>query len=1030
MMDAGRHPGIEILTGAELLALEGEAGDFHARVVLHPTGVDRARCTACGDCAEVCPVAAPNPFDVGLGTRRAIYRPFPQSVPAAYAIDPELCLNDGRLILCDRCRSACPRAAIDLGQIPRERVLEVGAVVVATGFDEFDPRVLRHYGYGLLPDVVTSLELERLLNASGPTLGHVVRPSDRSGPRRLIYVQCVGARGEGGHFNCSRFCCMNAVKDALLLKQHDPGIESVTILYTDLRAFGKGFEELYARARATDWIRFVRGRPARVREIPGSRDLEVQVEDTETGRPLRLAAEMVVLSCAGRPSADAVALAERLGLPVTASGFLRAGSPDSAVATAREGVFVCGSAGGPQVIPDCVAQGSAAAAEAAVLLRRAGGAAPDAPVPAPASATQAPPEERAAIPEASDEAPRVWASGMAEVAEAFATGHWRDLLGESRAAEAPAAAPAQASPPPEPAPVESAPALDGPPRVGVFLCHCGINIAGVLEMERLRGEAQSLAGVAHAACELFACSSTSQTAIEQAIREQGLNRVVVAACTPRTHEPIFRAACREAGLNPYLLEMVNIRDQCSWVHAADPAAATAKAGDLIRMAVARARLLEPLEPARVPVTPRVLVIGAGLPGMKAAADLRALGFEVVLIERGGETGGLIARLHSLYPDGRAAADAIGRLLGRLREDRVELRLRTEVESVTGFVGNFRARLVPSAGGAAEEIEVGAILVAIGADAYRPDRSDYGYGAAPNVITSVELEALLAKGDFPGVRSVAFVQCVGSRTGGAGRGQAGCSRICCAVTVKQALQLAGRGIETAVFYRDLRPVGTGAEEAYREARGSGVVFLRFSPERPPRVIVEGGRAVGIEVEENLLRVPVRAPADLVVLAVGLVPRAEEARRIRELLKTPQGSDGFFLERHPELGPVETCIDGVVLLGAAQGPKDLNDSLAQAGAAAARVAALLGHGSLELDPAVAAVEAERCRGCGLCASLCEFHAPQIVAGEGGRAAAVVNAALCKGCGTCAVWCPTGAIRARHFTDGQITAMIDQLFEPEAR
>jgi heterodisulfide reductase subunit A2 len=1022
MMDAGRHPGIEILTGAELLALEGEAGDFHARVVLHPTGVDRARCTACGDCAEVCPVAAPNPFDAGLGTRRAIYRPFPQSVPAAYAIDPELCLNDGRLILCDRCRSACPRAAIDLGQTDRERVLEVGAVVVATGFDEFDPRVLRHYGYGLFPDVVTSLELERLLNASGPTLGRVVRPSDRTRPRRLIYVQCVGARGEGGHFNCSRFCCMNAVKDALLLKQHDPGIESVTILYTDLRAFGKGFEELYARARATDWIRFVRGRPARVREIPGGRDLTVQVEDTETGRPLRLDADMVVLSCAGRPSPDAVALAERLGLSVSASGFLRAGSPESAVATEREGVFVCGSAGGPQVIPDCVAQGSAAAAEAAVLIRRTGGAAPETPAPAPAPAVAL--EAPVAIPETDDAAPRVWASGMAEIAEAFAAGDWRDLLGESRVAQGPAP-PAPAPLEPELAPAGSAPVHDGPPRVGVLLCHCGINIAGVLEMERLRGEAGLLPGVVHTACELFACSSTSQTAIEQAIREQALNRVVVAACTPRTHEPIFRAACREAGLNPYLLEMVNIRDQCSWVHAADPAAATAKARDLIRMAVARARRLEPLEPARVPVTPRVLVIGAGLPGMKAAADLRALGFEVVLVERGGETGGLIARLHSLYPDGRGAAEAIGRLLGRLREERVELRLRTEVESVTGFVGNFRARLVPAAGGAAEEIEVGAILVAIGADAYRPDANDYGYGTAPNVITSIDLEARLAKGDLAGVRSVAFVQCVGSRTGGAGRGQVGCSRICCAVTVKQALQLAERGCETAVCYRDLRPVGAGAEEAYREARGSGVVFLRFSPERPPRVIVEHGRAVGIEVEENLLRAPVRAAADLIVLAVGMVPRAEEARRIRELLKTPQGSDGFFLERHPELGPVETCIDGVVLLGAAQGPKDLNDSLAQAGAAAARVAALLGRGTLELDPAVAAVEAERCRGCGLCASLCEFHAPQIVTG-----AAVVNAALCKGCGTCAVWCPTGAIRARHYTDGQITAMIDELFEPEAR
>lgn len=1041
MMDAGRHPGIEILTGAELLALEGEAGAYRARIALAPTGVDRARCTACGDCAAVCPVTAPNPFDAGLGTRHAIDRLFPQSVPSAYAIDPELCLNDGRLILCDRCRRACQRDAIDLERTPHERTLEVGAVVVATGFQEYDPRALRHYGYGVHPDVVTSLELERLLNASGPTRGHVIRPSDGQAPRTLVYVQCVGARGEGGALFCSRFCCMNAVKDAMLLKQHQPQLESVTILYTDLRAFGKGFEELYARARALPWIHFVRGRPACVRELPDGHDLEVQVEDTEAGQVMRLTTEMVVLSCAGRPAEGTAALAETLGIPLTASGFLAVGTEESAVATAREGIYVCGSAGGPQVIPDCVAQGSAAALEASVLLKTTA-----APVPAATEAAAAIAPNATPAPAAEDEevaalganapAEYPWADEMEAIAEEIAAGRWSDRLGESRPATAPPAGNDAAAVEAEeaPAPVAAAEAA-AKPRIGVFLCHCGINIAGVLEMERLRECSARLPGVVHSTCELFACSGTSQAALQAAIREHGLNRIVVAACTPRTHEPIFREACRAAALNPYLLEMVNIRDQCSWVHADEPAAATRKAEDLLRMAVARARHLQPLEPTPVGVTPRVLVIGAGVPGMKAASDLRALGFEVVLVERDAAPGGLIARLHALYPDGRDAGAAVERFTRRLRFQGVDLRLRTEVESVSGFIGNFRARLAPAggapAGAAGEEVEVGAILVAIGADAYRPAPGEYGFDRCANVITALELEQRLADPErgLDGIRAVAFVQCVGSRTEKRGAGYSGCSRVCCTVSVRQALELARHGIECVVCHRDLRLVGRGVEECYRDARSQGVLFLRYSPDRPPRVIEAEGRATALEVEENLLRANVRVPVDLVVLATGLVPRTDAVPHIREMLKTPQGADGFFLERHPELAPVETCVDGVVLLGAAQGPKDLHDSLAQAAAAAAKVAALLGRETLWLDPAIATVEAEACRACGTCVSLCEFHAPQLITDAGGRAAAVVNPALCKGCGTCAVWCPTGAITARHFTDVQIAAMIDELFLQEA-
>jgi heterodisulfide reductase subunit A len=993
MMDAGRHPRIEILRRSELVSLEGEPGAFRATIRRHPTGVDEALCTACGACSEVCNFEAPSPFDAGMGTHKAISRPFPQSVPAVYAIDFDLCKK------CKLCVKACPRDAIDLDMEPVDELLDVGAVILATGFDEFDPHRMRNYGFGTYPNVLTSLQFERLLNASGPTLGHVRRPSDTKAPRRLVYVQCVGARGEAGRFNCSRYCCMNAVKNAILAKQHDPNVESVTILYTDMRAFGKGSDDLYERARGMDWIHFLRGRPSKIDEDPQSHNLEILVEDTESGKPQRIPAEMVILSCAGTASSGAAELAGRVGIEVSEMGFFARLPGESPVLTRREGIFVAGSAGGPQIIPDCVAQGSAAAAMAAAAVGT------DSRLPEPAT--------QAALPSPESALPQDTPDGVTDVT-----------------AEAPMV--------PE-------------PRIGIFLCHCGINIAGVLDMKQLLAEARVLPGVVHATEELFACSITSQEAIQEAIRHHQLNRVVIAACTPRTHEPIFRQNCEAAGLNAYLLEMVNIRDQCSWVHADEPALATRKAGDLLRMATTRARRLEPLERVEVGVTPRALVVGGGLPGMQAAIDLRALGLDVILIERSRELGGLVGKLHRLFPDGRGSGEAIQSLVQRLRESGADVRLGTEVRDVEGFVGNFRVRLGAVAAqaaadeaaadadsdgdgdgdGDAEQIEIGAIVIAIGGEAYEPDENEFGYGRFANVITSLELEQRLAdpaKG-LAGVRSIAFIQCVGSRRSppadGEKPGYPGCSRICCPATIKQSLELRKQGIETIVFYRDMRTVGLGAEEAYRDSRGAGTLFIRFHENNPPRIQGAGTRAQSVVAYDSLLRKQVIAPVDLIVLGVGLVPRAQEMQRIQEMLKTPRGSDGFFLELHPELGPVETCVDGVVLCGVTQGPKDIPDSFAQASAAAAKVAVLLGRRSLYLEPTVCHVDPALCRGCGLCVSLCEFHAPALVETETGILLAEINPARCKGCGTCAAWCPTGAIGARHFTDDQITAMIDSLF-----
>ncbi len=953
MMDAGRHPNITLMSYSEVIALEGDEGDFSAVVRRHPRYVKEEICTGCGLCEQVCPVVAPNPFDMGLKASKAIYRPFPQSVPVSYTIDKENCLND-EFIVCERCYRSCDLKAIDYDMQTEDIRLNVGSVIVAVGFDEYNPVNLRSFGFGHYPNVLTALEFERMLNASGATQGHIVRPSDMKPPKNIVFVQCVGARGEGRPY-CSRYCCMNAVKDSMLVKQHLPSISKMTILYTDIRAFGKGFDAFHQRSTGRKDIEYIRGRPSKIVEVGDTGRLEVLVENTISSDPLKLETDMVVLSSSAVPSADVSKLAGVLDVETDEHGFFRRSELHAdPILSSRKGIFLAGGSAGPLVIPEAVAQASASATRSAAYMLE----------------NKIEREEE-----------------------------------EIRQVD-----------------------VSGPPRVGVIVCHCGVNIAGLLDVEELMEYARTLPNVAYANHQLFSCSDGSQREIQELILEHNLNRLVVAACTPRTHEPVFQKACAEVGLNPYMFEMVNIRDQCSWVHANTPEKAQLRARDQIRMGVARARHLEPLERTTVGVKAAALVVGAGVAGLTAALDLDALGIETHLIEKEADIGGTLNDLDILYPGDTPASELLDQLKNRLKESSVSLYTGATFKSVDGYVGNFKVDVEIKGKGkkkpSGKTFEVGSIILATGAGLYEPAKNEYGFGKFTNVVTSSRFEAVFKdpkewKATGAGDTGIAvFIQCVGSRDDEV---NPVCSRYCCPATVRQAIQLADKGHEAVVLYRDMRMVSAGAEELYREARGKGVIFLKYSPERKPEVKGKGKLAGSVVVFDELLNKEIAIPTNLVVLAVGMVPAEPVTTELQQEFKIPRGLDGYFIERHPELGPVETTSEGVFICGTVQAPKDISDSMAQASAAAAKAAAILMHDHINLDAAVCDVTVELCRACNVCVEICQFNAPEL-AELNGRMISKINRALCKGCGTCASWCPTGAIRALHFTESQIESMID--------
>jgi heterodisulfide reductase subunit A-like polyferredoxin len=847
------------------------------------------------------------------------------------------CMACGICCSCMECVQACEADAIRHDDEPARFEIKAAAVIVATGFDEMDPRPIRNLGYGDFEDVLTGLEFERMLNASGPTGGKIMRRSDGRTPRSIAFVQCVGSRDERYNPYCSRVCCMYSVKQCIVAKEHESSISDFYYFYRDMRAYGRGFEEFYLRAKNETGIRFVKSSPSSISRNGDGR-LSLHYEDPKTARPSSVEAEMVVLSCAMKPSEGTDTLSQALGIELDTDGFFKITDPLSCpVTSTRGGIFISGCASGPKDIPDSVAQASAASAKALSLL-----------------------EER--------------------------------TLPEEK-------------PLPQNDPTEE-------PRIGVFVCHCGLNIGRVVDSKQVAAYAGGLPGVVYAADNLYTCSDDTQKRIAETIKERGLNRVVVAACTPRTHEPIFRQTCAEAGLNPYLFEMANIRDQCSWVHSDLPQDATEKAKDLVRMAVARAKLLVPLERKRVDVERSVLVIGGGIAGIQCAIDTARLGIDTHIIERESRLGGQLRNLNSLFPSGRSALELLEEKIQELRSLPVKIHLDTSIDSIEGFIGNFTVKINGN------ELTAGAIVLATGGIGREPE-GKLAYGKLRNVKTSIEFEkALQETTSFNRGKQVVFIQCVGAREP---EGYTGCSRYCCQVTLKQACEAARKGATVTVVHRDIRAFTRYGEDLYRQARLSGVRFVRQGEDS--QIKIQGdGHVEALGVYDETLASDLTLPCDLAVLAVPMVPAAA-TEDLSETLRIPLGSDGFFLEKHVKLGPLETNTEGIFLCGCAQYPKDIPDSLAQASGVAAKVGILLARPYVTLDPTTAVIRTEMCRACGTCVEICEYNALSIVEEEG-RKYAAVNEALCKGCGACAPHCPTGAIVARHFTDRQIETMIDSL------
>lgn len=943
LSEGNRNRLIDVKTLTRLDKLDGEAGNFTATLTTEPRYIDLNQCTACGECHKQFPECVS--FSPGLDHRAPTCMRYPQATPQAYRIDMTACTDVSALAAC------CPAGAIIADDTRQQVQMHFGAVVLSPGASVFDPTGLDYLSYDQEPDVVTSLEYERILSASGPTQGRLVRPSDGRAPEKIAWIQCVGSRGlqKGAASYCSGACCMFTLKEAMVTKERFQDSIETTVFYMDMRTYGKDYEQYFARSRDEYGIRFVRCRPHSVVKKTGADRLAITYTPEEQSLLKEEEFDMVVLATGFRISESVRQTARQLGIDLNDHGFAKTASFDP-VATSRPGVYVCGMFESPKDIPETMSQASAAACRAGML------------IDTPADRE----EETVPFP--------------LEI----------DVSGE-------------------------------PPAIGVFICDCGENIGGVVNVRQLAEYGAGLPNVG--VCEVVGhgCSRVAMEHIEETIQAKKINRVVIGGCSPRTHELRFQETIRRAGLNQYLLEIANLRDQDTWVHLDQPEKATDKARQLIRAAVFSVTKARPLQDHSLPIDRNVLVVGGGVAGMTAALRLADQGHRVFLAERMSMLGGVAALVQRTI-DGEDVQAFVQDLIRKTREhDLIQVITNAVIVDHSGMPGMFKTGLQAGSQMFYRQISHGATILATGALPNRPNQ--YLLDRHPAVMTQLDADGLLEsqRSQVSGWDNVVMIQCVGSRT----EDNPNCSRICCQAAVKNALRIleCNPGARIFVLYRDMRTYGF-LEDYYLKARAKGVIFVRYTTEAPPTVQPSDGNAGKVDVtfHDPILGVDLTVETDALLLSTGFVSDDETTEDLAAIFKLPRTPDGYFLEDHIKLRPVDLSVPGFYMAGTAHAPKSIRETIAQAEAAAARAKTLLAREQINLGAAVARVDGAKCAACLVCVRACPFGIPFINA-EG---YSEIDPSKCHGCGVCAAECPAKAIQLMRFEDDQILETLNGLLE----
>ena len=924
--------------------MEGNAGDFQVTLVKKPRYIIEDKCTGCTTCVEYCPVEYPDQFNQEISQNKAVHVYFSQAIPLISYID-ESCiyLKEKK---CRICEGVCQNEAIDLEQKPEKVEVNVGAIILSSGIEPFDPKVKDEYGYGKMQNVVTSMDYERLLSSTGPYEGEVLRTSDKKHPKKIAWIQCVGSRRvtPGDNSYCSGVCCTYTQKQVILTKDHDTET-ACTIFHNDIRSFGKDFERYYERAEQLPGVEFVRSYASIVREDPENKNVVVRYATTDDGVKEE-AFDMVVLSVGLNPPKDNEGLADKFGIELDSHGFCKA-DHSNPMETTRSGIFVSGAFQGPTDIPESVFTASGASAQCGEFLD-----------------------------------------------------YRRDKLAKERI-----------YPPERDVSQEE-------PKIGVFVCHCGANIGSVVDVPATVEYAETLPNVVYAQEQLFSCATNSAKEITDLAKEKGLNRVVIAACSPRTLEPLFRDTLREAGLNQYYCEMANIREHCSWVHSKQKEEATEKAQDITRMSVARARYLAPLQEFDLPVNKAALVVGGGIAGMTCALSIANQGHEVHLVEKNKDLGGMARRIHTTLEGMPVQAYLNDVIRAVYNNPLIHVSHEATITEVSGYVGNFITRVETE--DRVKEIKHGASIIAIGAEVYEP--TEYLYGQDEKVFTHLELGEQIASGEEKVINAgtLVMIQCVGCRN----EDRNYCSRVCCTHAIKNALKLKEitPDMDIYILFRDMRTYGF-SEDYYREASEKDVKFIRYEPDDKPEVeatTAEGRPVIRVVVTDPILDQKLAIDADVLSLAAAVIPSAT-TKEIAGHFKVTLSPDDFFKEAHVKLKPVEFAADGVYLCGTAHYPKHIKETINQAYGAAGRVLTLLSKDTVIASGSVCEVNDNDCVSCGACITACTYGAIEFRETPQGRKA-WVNPVLCKGDGLCNAKCPTNAIILKHFTDEELFSQID--------